>query len=71
MTSHKHDHSHSHSHQHHEKPENSYWTRAHKDWKFWVAVTLMLISMAVYVLTLDEAIQPDTQKPSDVKQPVP
>ncbi len=29
----------------------------HRDWRFWVAIA-MLIGMAIYVFTLDEAIRP-------------
>jgi hypothetical protein len=30
----------------------------HQDWRFIVAVVLMLIAMIVYVLTLDDAVVP-------------
>jgi hypothetical protein len=30
----------------------------HKDWRFWVAVGLMLAAMGMYVLSLDESVQP-------------
>jgi hypothetical protein len=30
----------------------------HKDWRLWVAVGLMLAAMGMYVLSLDESVQP-------------
>ena len=27
----------------------------HRDWRFWLGVILMLVAMAIYVLTMDEA----------------
>jgi hypothetical protein len=30
----------------------------HRDWRFWVAIVLMLAAMAAYVLSNDEALQP-------------
>jgi hypothetical protein len=32
-------------------PNRPYWQRAHRDWKFWVGVVLMLTAMTVYVLS--------------------
>ena len=63
-------HHHPHSHEHH-KQEDPYWKRAHHDWKFWVAISLMLTSMLVYVVTLNESVQPDTQTRDQIKQPIP
>jgi hypothetical protein len=31
---------------------------AHKDWRLWFAVAMMLLAMAVYVLSDDESITP-------------
>jgi hypothetical protein len=40
---------------HHLRPEAAsalpYWKRAHHDWRFWVALFLMFLAMAVYVLS--------------------
>jgi hypothetical protein len=44
-----------HKKQQHEGP---YWKRAHRDWKVWVGVTLMLVAIATYILTLDESVRP-------------
>jgi hypothetical protein len=35
-----------------------YWKRAHHDWRFWVALVLMLGSMLIYVMTDDLSIVP-------------
>jgi hypothetical protein len=72
MTHEKPHHPHSHTHKHEaEKVGESYWKRAHYDWKFWVAIVLMLTSMFIYIVSLDESVQPDTQTPQQIKQPLP
>lgn len=35
-----------------------YWKRAHRDWKFWVALLFMLAAIAIYVLSDDLALLP-------------
>jgi hypothetical protein len=30
-----------------------YWRRAHRDWRLWIIVILMLAAMAVYLMTGD------------------
>ena len=58
------------SHRHHgEQDHNSdhqghrpYWTRAHRDWKFWVALSLMLAAMVIYVMSDDLALRPHSQR---------
>ena len=30
----------------------------HKDWRTWAVISLMLAAMGIYVLTLDESVQP-------------
>lgn len=30
----------------------------HKDWRTWVALILMLTAMGIYVLTLDDSVEP-------------
>ena len=60
-----------HHRDHHANPpeaENrAAWGRAHKDWRLWVVVGLMLLAMLTYVMTMDEAVQPG----GTVKQAVP
>ena len=52
-------HSHEHNHkQQHGNSQTPWRARAHKDWKTWVVVGLMLAGMLMYVLTMDEAVQP-------------
>ena len=38
-----------------------YWTRAHRDWRVWVGVVLMLAAMTVYLMTNDLAWGPHIQ----------
>ena len=35
-----------------------YWLRAHQDWRFWAAVTMMLVAIGTYVSTIDLAWWP-------------
>jgi len=35
--------------------------RFHKDWRVWVAIGLMLAAMGMYVLTLDDSVQPGSE----------
>jgi hypothetical protein len=45
-----HEHTNANNPQHSQRP---YWKRAHRDWRIWVLVILMLICMGIYVLTGD------------------
>ena len=45
---------HNHVHQGH----RPYWKRAHHDWKFWIALFLMLAAMVIYVMSEDLAFRP-------------
>jgi hypothetical protein len=55
-----------HSHHQHGDPNGGnvqqahrpYWTRAHRDWRVWVGVVLMLAAMIVYLMTNDLAWGP-------------
>ena len=38
-----------------------YWRRAHHDWRFWVAATLIFVCMVVYVLTVEFSVTPGGQ----------
>ncbi|MDP4200170.1 MAG: hypothetical protein Q8922_14340 [Bacteroidota bacterium] len=44
-----------------------YWTRAHHDWRFWVALILMIAGIAVYIVSQDLSMGPSGQQ----HQPVP
>jgi uncharacterized integral membrane protein len=39
-------------------PRFQYMKRAHKDWRVWFAVGLMLICMLIYILTDSESLVP-------------
>lgn len=60
-----------HHRDHHANPPDAkdlaYWKRAHTDWRLWVVVGLMLLAMVVYVLTMDESVQPGGK----VQAPIP
>jgi hypothetical protein len=52
-----HEHSHKHGHHNHQThPANK--RPIHHDWKFWVALVLMLAAMGWYVLSDNESLQP-------------
>jgi hypothetical protein len=46
-----------------------YWRRMHRDWKMWIGVTLMLVAISVYVLSLNESLRPGPG--GRLQQPVP
>ena len=48
-----------------------YWLRAHHDWKFWIAIVLMLVAMSVYITTLDLSIRPPEVNESRTQQSIP
>jgi ABC-type Zn2+ transport system substrate-binding protein/surface adhesin len=53
------------SHHSHQEPESDsahhdhrpYWKRAHRDWRVWVAVVLMITGMIVYVMSDDLSVR--------------
>jgi hypothetical protein len=53
------------NHHKHEKPDGNtepkmqhpYWKRAHRDWRTWVAVVIMLAGMITYVMTEDFSLR--------------
>ncbi len=38
-----------------------YWKRAHRDWRVWVAVSLMIMGMIIYVMSEDLSVRPQGQ----------
>ncbi|MBU2493039.1 MAG: hypothetical protein KJ571_10485 [Bacteroidetes bacterium] len=44
-----------------EKNNKPYWKRIHHDWKFWVAIFLMLAAMFIYIRTNDLSVRPNNQ----------
>lgn len=58
------------THGHHDPSHSSnkpWWKQVHRDWKFWTAVVLMIAALGVYVLSVDESLQPG----GETKQPTP
>jgi hypothetical protein len=60
-----------HGHQQHEGLDDDgvnygfhrpYWKHAHHDWRLWVAVSLMLVALATYVMSDDLAWWPRSQR---------
>jgi hypothetical protein len=41
--------------------KNPYWKRAHRDWRIWFCVVLMLAAMFIYVMSDDLAWRPRVQ----------
>lgn len=38
-----------------------YWRRAHRDWRFWVAICFIFGALAVYIVSDDLALVPQGQ----------
>ena len=38
-----------------------YWRRAHRDWRFWVAVCFIFAALAIYISSVDLSLVPPTQ----------
>ena len=50
-----------HHRDHHANPqegERAGWKQAHKDWRLWVVVAMMLAAILMYVLSMDESLRP-------------
>jgi hypothetical protein len=48
----KHEHGHNRATDRHgDHPRRPYWRRAHHDWKFWVALLLMLVAILAFVIS--------------------
>ncbi|MGC1360712.1 MAG: hypothetical protein WA419_04200 [Silvibacterium sp.] len=53
------------THTHHEQgPHPSsvrrpYWKRAHRDWRFWVAVFFVSVALFIYVTSVDLSLVPN------------
>jgi hypothetical protein len=62
MTTHHHPQDHETKKQKHSHPQGPR-RRLHKDWRMWAVIGLMLAAMGIYVLTLDDAIQPGSAAP--------
>jgi hypothetical protein len=42
----------------HDHPRHEFWRHAHKDWRLWAAVVLMLALVLVYVITNNLFLRP-------------
>jgi hypothetical protein len=42
----------------HAQPRHHFWKHAHRDWRVWCAVVLMLALMCVYVMTDGLSLRP-------------
>jgi len=42
----------------HAHPRHKFWKHAHRDWRVWLAVVLMIALMGVYVITNDLSLRP-------------
>jgi len=40
--------------------------RLHKDWKTWVVIGIMLAAIGIYVLTLDDSMEPSMAPPGEI-----
>jgi hypothetical protein len=56
------------THTHHEKGSHQsdvhhdhrpYWQRAHRDWRFWVAVFFIGVALFIYVTSVDLSLVPN------------
>ena len=68
----EHDRPHTHyqkSHPHDRPTDHPYWRRAHRDWKLWLAVLVMLGAMWIYLRTNDLSHGPAPG--GQTRQPVP
>ncbi len=60
MEKHSHHHSGSEANRE-EKREKRRRRQLHKDWRTWLVIAVMLAAIGIYVLTLDDSIQPVPQ----------
>jgi hypothetical protein len=42
----------------HAHPRHHFWKTAHRDWRVWIAVVLMLAAIMVYVMTDSLSLRP-------------
>lgn len=62
---------HSNIQKHEASGDDPYWSRAHHDWKFWLAFFLMLAGIGIYITSLDEATGPGPGGELRQQQPTP
>ena len=59
----------SHQKRKHDKHQQQQKKKAHKDWKTWIVIGMMLLAMLLYVISDDEALPPGD--PQEAGQTVP
>ena len=42
----------------HSHPRHHFWKHAHRDWRVWIAVILMLVAIIAYVMTDNLSLRP-------------
>jgi uncharacterized integral membrane protein len=55
------EHPHTHYAHEHGHDRGPYWKRAHRDWKLWIAVVIMLLAMVIYIRSNDLSVRPQGQ----------
>jgi hypothetical protein len=49
--------------EHFHRDDFPYWRRAHRDWRFWVAVFFLFAAITIYFMSDDLAFVPGSQPP--------
>ena len=39
----------------------AYWRRAHRDWRFWLGLFLMVVAITVFFMSVDLSLVPSSQ----------
>ena len=42
----------------HARPRHHFWKHAHRDWRVWITVLLMLLAILIYVMTDNLSLRP-------------
>jgi len=58
-----------HDHRHHAHSQEASKRGWHKDWRTWLVVSLMLLAMLVYLLTMDDSLVPVDVSPKGQSPP--
>jgi hypothetical protein len=66
MTEHGRTHTHHQTGPHLSAPQQSrpYWMRAHRDWRFWIAVICIAAALGIYITSVDLSLVPGRRHPS-------
>ena len=55
----------------HLHPRHHFWRHAHRDWRVWCAVMLMLAMMVVYVMTNNLSLRPGKRPVAPTPEAIP